>query len=139
MTFVSQTGIKIHAYGKGIKGPVGRESEQVMICHQCLTSSTQIVRGIISGLPGLTNPLVFGYKKECSVGKFLVDISTGMYVPQRPEFYAVKSGITQLAFGYKNPQMKTRPDEEKTKFYLTSFSTFLMSQPHVYSAYLFFQ
>lgn len=133
------TRLTIFRYGDAQRGGVGKNSELLSVCHECKASGKHSVIGTVTGIDGLIAPITFGYEKECNVGKYLVDITPGMFVPHRSDYYAVKNGKTQPAYGFKNPTVKARWDEDKTRFYMTSVNNFDIRQPTIYALYHFFK
>lgn len=129
------TRLTIFKYGDAQRGGVGRNSELLTVCHECKTTGKHSVTGTVTGINGLITPITFGYEKECHVGKYLVDITPGMFVPHRSDYYAVKNGKTQPAYGFKNPTVKARWDEDKTRFYMNSLHSFDIHQPSVTTLY----
>lgn len=77
--------------------------------------------------------VVFGYVKVCKIGLFSIDITPGIYVPYRSEFYAVKDGITQVPYRVASHTMTVRRDEMISHFYLTSDNQVTISYPQIKS------
>lgn len=127
----------IHTYGEALDGFVGKHSASLGLCHLCKDDGEYKVTISIEVTHGYKNSdasheaLKFGYIKKCSQSVFPIDITTGMYVPNDSNYYAVRQGVTQLPYQIGNRKMVSRYDEDKTRFYISSTKKIDITYPEV--------